>query len=237
MARRVLVLASALLALLPDAAARAATTVTFRADDGVPLSAVWHAPSQPAPAILLVHSYLRTHADWDPVAGPLHDAGFAVLVLDLRGHGASAGSVGAASFQAFPRDVKAALAWLERQPLVMATRIGIGGLGLGATLAVIAAGADPAVHSLALVSPAAEFRGLRADAAMRTFAGRSGAALLAAGTLDPYGARTARQYAEVTPGVRELRLFDGTSANGRALLQVHPELGPALVDWFRRTLL
>ena len=32
-------------------------------------------PGRPAPAVLLVHSYMRSHADWDVVAGRLHEAG------------------------------------------------------------------------------------------------------------------------------------------------------------------
>lgn len=235
MGRRLLAIVT--LALSCASTSAAATTITLRAEDGVQLSAVWHAPGQPAPAVLLLHSYLHSHADWDPVAGQLHDAGFAVLALDLRGHGASGGVVSPDTLQLLPRDVKAAIVWLEHQPLVLATRIGIGGLNLGATLAVMAAGADPAVRSLALVSPAAEFRGLRADSAMRAFAGRSGAALLVAGALDPYASRSARQFAEVTPGLRDLRIIEGTEANGRALLQSRPDLARTLVDWFRRTLL
>ncbi len=233
------VLGSAVLAALVGLAstASAAISVSLRTDDGVQLAALWQAPGQPAPAVLLLHSYLRTHADWDAVAAELQQAGFAVLALDLRGHGASGGTIPPDSFQPYVRDVKAALAWLEHQPTVTATRIGIAGLSLGATLAVIAAAGDPAVRSVALVSPAADFRGLRADPAMRTFASRSGAALLVAGALDPYGSRSARQFAEVTPGLRDLRIVEGTSANGRALLQARPDLGPALVDWFRRTLL
>ncbi len=82
-----------------------------------------------------------------------------------------------------------------------------------------------------------EFRGLRCDTAMHAFAARSGAALLAAGSLDPYGALFARQLADIGPGLRDLHLFDATAANGRALLQEQPDLVGALVDWFRRTLL
>jgi alpha-beta hydrolase superfamily lysophospholipase len=230
-------LLAAVLIVTATSALAAATSVSIRADDGVLLSATWQPPSQPAPAVLLVHSFLRSHADWDPVAGRLHDAGFGVLALDLRGHGRSGGSISPDVFQPFVRDVKAALAWLEKQPLVLAAHLGIGGLSLGATLAVVAAGADPAVRSVALISPAAEFRGLRALAAMRSFAGRSGAAFLVAGELDPYGSRTARQFAEVTPGLRDLRIEEGIAANGRALLQARPDLQGALVDWFRRTLL
>jgi alpha-beta hydrolase superfamily lysophospholipase len=225
-----------LLTLAFASRAGAATDVSIRTDDGVTLAAVWNPPAQAAPAVLLLHSYLRTHADWDAVASRLHDAGLGVLELDLRGHGRSGGS-GTDQFLVFPRDVKAALVWLKEQPDVMSGHIGIGGLSLGATLAVIGAAGEPSVRSLVLVSPAMEFRGLRCDAAMHTFAARSGAALIAAGALDPYGSRSARQLADIEPGLRDLHLLDDTSANGRALLQEQPDLVSAVVDWFRRTLL
>ena len=217
--------------------ARAASTVSIHTDDGVTVAGAWDAQGRQAPAVLLVHSYMRSHADWDVVAGRLHEVGFGVLAIDLRGHGASAGSIPSDSLQPFTRDVKAAVDWLKRQPDVLPTHIGIAGLNFGTTLAIIEAGADPAVRSLALVSPASEFRGLHADQSMRSFAARSGAALLIAGGLDPYASRSARQLAEITPGVRDLRIVENVSANGRALLADQPDLAGALVDWFRKTLL
>ena len=215
----------------------ASSPVSLHTDDGVTVVAAWDAPAHPAPAVVLVHSYMRSHADWDVVAGRLHDAGFGVLALDLRGHGASVGSIPSESLQPFTKDVKAAVVWLKHQPEVNSAHVGIAGMNLGATLAMIEAGSDPAVRSLALVSPASEFRGLRADAAMRSFAARSGAAMLVAGALDPYASRSARQLAEITPGLRDLRIVDNVSANGRALLADQPDLAGVLVDWFRRTLL
>jgi pimeloyl-ACP methyl ester carboxylesterase len=223
--------------LVAPRASEASSQISLRTDDGVTLTGMWDAPSQPAPAVLLLHSYMRSHADWDMVASRLRDAGFGVLAIDLRGHGASVGPMPSESLQPFTRDVKAAVDWLKHQPDVQSMRLGIAGLNFGTTLAIIEAGADPAVHSLALVSPAAEFRGLRSDQAMRSFAGRSGAALLIAGALDPYATRSARQLAEISPGVRDLRIVDNTSANGRALLAEQPELTGVLVDWFRKTLL
>jgi len=217
--------------------AGAASTVSIHTDDGVTVAGAWDAPGHPAPAVLLVHSYMRSRADWDVVAGRLHEAGLGVLAIDLRGHGASVGSIPSDSLQPFTRDVKAAVDWLKRQPDVLSAHIGIAGLNLGTTLAIIEAGADPAVRSLALVSPASEFRGLRADQAMRSFAARSGAALLVAGALDPYASRSAKQLAEITPGVRDLRIVENVSANGRALLADQPDLTGAVVDWFRKTLL
>ena len=214
-----------------------ADDVTVRTPDGVALKGVWHAPAQQAPAVLLVHSYLRSHTDWDVAAAQLQEAGFGVLAIDLRGHGMSPGTLPSDSLQPLVVDVKAALAWMRAEPTVNASKLGVAGLSMGTTLALLAAGSDTSVKSVALVSPAMEFRGLRVDTAMHAFAGRSGAALMIAGALDPYGARCARQLAEVQPGLRDLQLVDGSAANGRTLLVEHPDLVAALVDWFRRTLL
>jgi alpha-beta hydrolase superfamily lysophospholipase len=221
--------------LLAGAPLRASTAVSFRASDGITLSAAWTPPAAAAPAVLLVHSLSRTHQDWDGAVEALASAGFGVLALDLRGHGASIGSYG--SLQSMLLDVQAALAWLKSRDEVNGSRIGIAGMHFGATLAVLAAGSDPSVRSIALLSPASEFRGLRCEPAMRSFAAHSGAAFLVAGRLDPYAARSARQLGDITPGLREVRIIEETAANGRALLSVAPDLTPALVDWFRTTLL
>lgn len=236
MIRRATVFACLSVAVLFAAAPlEAATTVSFRASDGVALNAAWTPPPSTAPAVLLVHSLSRTHQDWDTTAEALSGAGFGVLALDLRGHGASIGGYG--SLQSMLLDVQAALAWLKTRHEVDARRIGIAGMHFGATLAVLAAGSDPSVRSIALLSPASEFRGVRCEPAMRSFAARSGAAFMVAARLDPYAARSARQLGDITPGVRDVRIIDETSANGRALLTAFPDLTPTLVDWFRRTLL
>ena len=192
--------AAAILSVTSCASSAAAADVSIRTDDGVTLAAVWTPAPQPAGAVLLLHSYLRSHADWDAVASRLHDAGLGVLAARPARSRRAPAVRGTDQFAMFPRDVKAALAWLKTQPDVLSGKIGIAGLNLGATLAVIGAGAEPAVRSIALISPAMEFRGLRCDTAMRAFAARSGAALLVAGSLDPYGARSARQLADIDAG-------------------------------------
>jgi alpha-beta hydrolase superfamily lysophospholipase len=228
-------LLAALVLLLRAWPLDAATAVSLRASDGVSLSAAWTPPSATAPAVLLVHSLSRKHQDWDSVAEALANNGFGVLALDLRGHGGSSGGYG--SLQSMLLDVQAALAWLKSRHDVNPSRIGVAGMHFGATLTVLAAGSDPSVRSIALLSPASEFRGLRCEPAMRSFAARSGAAFLVAGRLDPYAARSAKQLGEIEPGVRDVRILDESAANGRGLLAAAPDLIPALVDWFRKTLL
>lgn len=234
--RRGLVLAVAI-AVLASGGARleAAETIALRASDGTILSSVWHAPARPAPALLLVHMLTRSHAEWDLTAQALNVSGFGVLALDLRGHGASEGS--SSALGSMQQDVQAGLDWLKARPDVLTNRLGITGASLGASLAVLAAAADPSVRSIALLSPAAEYRGLRCEAAMRRFAERSGAAMLVASTGDPYALRTANHFQAMGAGSRDLRVIDGTNAHGTTLLNVRPDLVTSLVDWFRRSLL
>ena len=218
------------------AAARAAEPVTLHAADGTPLSAGWHPPLQPAPAVVLVHMLTRSRRDWDATAGSLSLAGFGVLALDLRGHGESGGGW-AGGLGALQQDVQAAVDWLEARPDVLGGRIGIAGASLGASLAVLVAAADPSVRSVALLSPAADYRGIRSEASLRRFAERGGAMMLVAATGDPYALRTVHHFETIGSGPRDLRVIDGTAAHGTTLLLARPDLVGTVVDWFRRSLL
>jgi dienelactone hydrolase len=222
---QVLLFGSAILLLLSVEAA-AQRRVTFRAEDGAILTGAYYEPSQrPAPGIVLLHMLRRTHADWDEVASELSDAGFAVVSVDYR----SGEELGA-----YALDVRAAKAFLRERPDVIPARIGLAGASIGANLAVLDAAADRGVLSIALLSPGIDYKGLRTEAAMKKYGARP--ALLAGSTKDPYAARTIRHLTTIGPGLREVRLTDAV-AHGTVLLSRDPELIPALVDWFKRTLL
>ena len=213
-----------LLVVTVDAAAQ--RRVTFRAEDGALLTGAYYEPSRrPAPAIVLLHMLRRSHADWDAAASQLADAGFAVVALDYR----SGDEVGA-----YALDVRGAKAFLRERPEVIPGSIGIAGASIGANLAVLDAADDPGVRSIALLSPGIDYKGLRTEAAMKKFGARP--ALLAGSTKDPYAARTIRHLTTIGPGLREVRLTDSV-AHGTVLLSRDAELIPALVDWFKRTLL
>ena len=227
-ARRTWSFRAAAVALLLASGLHAAPArrVTFRAEDGATLTGAYYEPTRrPAPGIVLLHMLRRSHADWDGAASRLSDAGFAVVALDFRG----GDDVGA-----YAIDVRAAKAFLRERPEVIPGSIGIAGASVGANLAVLDAAGDPGVLSIALLSPGIDYRGLRTEAAMKKFGARP--ALLAGSTKDPYAARTIRHLTTIGPGLREVRLTD-TVAHGTVMLTRDAELIPALVDWFKRTLL
>jgi pimeloyl-ACP methyl ester carboxylesterase len=104
------------------------------------------------PAVVLVHDFGMTRQQMLPLVRPLHDAGFVVLAMNLRGNGAS----GAAA-QTFglreALDVKAAVEMLRRRPFVDASRIVLVGAGTGATAAMLHAKSDPAIPVIVAADP------------------------------------------------------------------------------------
>jgi dienelactone hydrolase len=218
---------------LPRAAAADAEAVQLRAADGTTLAAtLYPSPRGPAPAIVLVHMLTRTRDDWRPFAERLQAAGATCLAIDLRGHGGSGGP--AAPSAAMALDVQAAVAWLTARGDVASGAIGLVGASFGATPAMAAAGDSPAVRAVALLSPSADYRGVRLDAGLRKYGTRP--LLLVASTEDPYALRTVRALTEDEAAGRELRLST-VPAHGAHLLARDPELAAALVDWLRRSLL
>jgi pimeloyl-ACP methyl ester carboxylesterase len=214
--------------------------VTLRTEDGVAIAAEVHPPAsaKPAPGVILVHMLARTHEDWQVLADRLSDAGFAVVGIDLRGHGASGTAAAPPAdpedMTASVLDVKAARVFLTGRSDLCSGRIGITGAQVGANLAALEAASDPLVRSIALLSPGIDYRRLRADAAMVKYAERP--ALILASTEDGYASRSARALSTMGAGIRDLRLVSG-AGHGTVMLARQPDLIGMLVDWFRRTLL
>ena len=215
-------------------------TVSIRTDDGVTVAGTFYEASRrPAPAVILLHMLTRSRQDWDAAAKRLADAGLHALAIDFRGHGgSSAGPPAAGGGPDLTRlvlDVQAARAFLvARVDLVIPSAIGIAGASVGANVAILEGAGDPAVRSLALLSPGLDYRSLRTDAALRKYGGRP--ALLLAGSNDPYARRSAKELAAGGGGVREIRILEN-AGHGTTMLKGDHDLGRLLVDWFQRTLL
>lgn len=218
------------LAVLPPPARAAGRAVTFRSAEGRTINALAFEPSQrPSPAVVLVPMLGRPKEDWDAVGQRLADANIFALAIDLAGLSDPGDSKVLAGWSG---DVRAAVAYLSSRPDVRPGAIGIAGASLGASLGAIAAANDPSVRSLALISPALDYRGLRIEAPMKQF---GGPALLIASTHDPYAARSVRELAKDAAGTRVTRFSDIT-AHGTALLARDGDTVRALIEWFQRTL-
>lgn len=91
-----------------------------------------------APAVALLHGWNANAETLLPLARPLHQAGFALLLFDARCHGRS----DADSFASMPRfaeDLEHALDWLRRQPEADPRRLAVVGHSVGAAAALLVA--------------------------------------------------------------------------------------------------
>jgi dienelactone hydrolase len=212
--------------------------VTFAARDGVQVSGALYLPEKtPAPAVVLLPMLGRSHRDWDDTAMKLAGAGIAALAIDYRpvpAADSSSADAAGSPYSALVLDGEAARAYLAARPDVSPSRIGLAGASLGANVAALVAGSEPSVKSLALLSVSLEYRGLRLEPALKKFGSQP--ALLVASSEDPFAMRSARQAVTMGDGPRELRVLSG-AGHGSVMLARDPDLGPALVDWFLRTLL
>ena len=129
-------------------------------------------------------------------------------------------------------DIAAARRYLSMRGDVRPARIGIAGASIGANLAALAAAGDPAIASLALLSPSLDYRGLRIEAAVRKYGTRP--MLLVASDDDGYARRSALELQKTGPG-RELLSLVG-AGHGTHMLGRAYELPAALIEFFRRTL-
>lgn len=227
-----LVVIAAFLALMPCSPHAAGRIITFRTADGVMLSGLLiEADGRAAPAVVLVPMLGRPRDDWQVVAQRLAEAHISALAIDLP---AATLPADPADLGAWQQAVTGAAAYLAGRPAdVRPGAIGVAGASLGATLAVLAAAADPAIRSVALVSPSLDYRGVRIDAPWALYGPRP--ALLVSSVHDPYAARSVRALAQDTAGVREVR-WSNVSAHGTVLVSRDADLARALVEWFQRTL-
>lgn len=112
--------------------------------------------------ILFCHELNGTRSSIAPYVMELLNCGFNVLSFDFRNHGQSDS---ACFSQPTPwitvadmDDVKSALNYLKSRPDVENARIGVFGLGKGATIALCLAGCDSSVNSVVLDTPMPENR-------------------------------------------------------------------------------
>lgn len=94
--------------------------------------------NQPAAAVVVLHGWGANAEMMLPLARPVQAAGFTVLLIDARNHGAS----DADTFSSMPRfaeDLDAAIDWLKTQPEVLPGHIAVIGHSVGAAAALLSA--------------------------------------------------------------------------------------------------
>ncbi len=111
--------------------------------DGLTLKS-WYIASRNQAAVLIAHGASGNRASHLDQAKKLNESGFGVLLIELRGHGESDGSIITFSGE----DILAGVQFLKTRPDVEADRIGVMGCSLGAMTAIQAAALTPDIQSV-----------------------------------------------------------------------------------------
>lgn len=207
----------------------ALTSAVLAAADGAQLATIESLPRGAQRGVVLVHQAKRNKEDWWTLAERFARAGYAVVAVDLRGHGGSASAspaeLGRADYAAMVSDVRAAVDHLENHAV---REVAVVGVELGANLAINAAVEEPAVVSVVMVSPGLDYQGVITTDAVKRYGPRS--LLLVAAADDPYSAKSAGILDASATGAHEFRLLE-TGGRGMKLVGSEPALEGWLAGW------
>jgi dienelactone hydrolase len=216
------------------AAANSTMNVDLTTSDAVNLKATYYPPKNStvkADAILLLHEAYEDRSVWDAFARAAQERGYAVLALDLRGHGQSGGEK---TFdRSMDQDVDAALAWLKASPAVNGSRMGIVGASLGANLALRGGARHPEIKSVILLSPGMLLWQIGIDQAIVDYGPRP--LLLVASKEDAFPAGTVQTLNDQALGTHQLQIYPGAE-HGTRMMGPHPDLIPLMLDWLQKTI-
>jgi pimeloyl-ACP methyl ester carboxylesterase len=110
--------------------------------------------AEPKGTVILLHGFRQQKEQMLPWALSLAQQGFRCVMVDLRGHGGSSGKwIGFGAFEV--EDMRSVLDALMARRLV-AGKVGVIGVSLGASVAIQWAGADPRIATVVAIEPFAD---------------------------------------------------------------------------------
>jgi pimeloyl-ACP methyl ester carboxylesterase len=175
--------------------------------------------------VVLLHEEGADHKGWSDLATGLAKVDFTVVAVDLRGHGASGGTLDEAAWPKMVADAGAGITWLESKGI---DDIHVVGAEFGANLALATAAANKSVDSVVLLSPSLSAKGLKVSASMEQLNRRP--LLVVASQDDTTGARAAQLIADQTSGAKHVAIYPGNT-KGRRMLNTAPDLEALMVSW------
>lgn len=199
------------------------TAVEVPAADGLILRGTLYAPHADAPAVLLIHQLYTTQRSWAFLVGPLNEAGFNVLTIDLRGYGRTGGRI---NWQAALTDVQTWARWLDDQPGMQS--VSMLGSSMGSVLAVEGCYLyDPCPRAVAL-SPALNYYSVSIEDALAADL----PVMIVYADRDRYPARDMDEIVELAGDDLTLFTYPGRT-HGIDLFALDEALGASVVSFLK----
>ena len=154
--------------------------------------------------------FVRGYRPFRQVADTLSRLGIAVLRLDDRGCGESAGDIATATSVDFARDIEAAISYLRTRPEIDPARIGLVGHSEGGIIAPLVAVEDPRIRAIVIMAGPA-WNGRRVLTYQMRYLVEHGDTTLRGTSLDSAAARQLATWdsaATKTPWIRYFMDYD-----------------------------
>jgi pimeloyl-ACP methyl ester carboxylesterase len=177
-----------------------------------------------APTVLLLHQFGASKASWGSLIPALHDAGYTILAVDLRGHGETGGSL---DWPQAERDTQTWLDWLRQQSGVDEERLSIIGSSIGSNLALRGMANDERVVTAVAISPGLDYFGVTTQDAVEIIGQRP--VLLITAQRDTQSSAGVKTLAAVVQGDALIRIYRG-GAHGVSLFS-QADCIPMIVLW------
>jgi len=222
--------------------------VVFTSEDGVLLVGSYYKPrigtSNSTPSVILLHMLGMDRSTWDKFAQELSQNGYAVLSVDLRGHGESIKQANhTISYQSFmPKnfknmtlDVKAAKKYLIEGRKANPNQISIIGASIGANLALNYAASDHSIKSVILLSPGLNYRGISTLDAIMNY---KNPIYIVTAEDDSESAKDSKILCEKITCAENLKIFEKTNVHGTDMLSdkvIGSKLQSIILSWLDST--
>jgi len=207
-------------------------TVTIEAADGLMLHATYYGPggAAPFPGVILLHMLGSNRQVWDEVgfAPLLAGNGYAVLAVDMRGHGETGGN---RDWGQAVDDIQRVWDYFTGRSEVAAEQTAVVGASIGANMALITGVNEPAVKGVVLLSPGLDYRGVTTGDKMALYGERP--ILLVASEEDGYAADSVRTLADLAQGETQFQLYNG-AGHGTNMFGPQPDLADLILDWLNQ---
>ena len=202
------------------------TIALQRADTA--LVADFYPAAADAPVIMLLHMLNSNRAAWEPLIPDLLAAGYAVLNIDMRGHGESGGT---RDWDETINDVDVGWAgWLAVGERVGESGLAIIGASIGANVALISCAEVEICRGAIALSPGLDYRGVKPESALVDgLADRM--ALLVAAQNDASSASAIRQMFLKAKGDVTVRMYRGRAHGTRFFDSEYESVSRLILGW------
>lgn len=210
--------------------------------DGHQLRCTYHQPqideiNVDANAVILVHMLGGKKTDWNKLPEKLSKKGFAVLVLELRGHSDTLAkadnwtSYEKKDFNKMTKDIIAGKEWLKKRKKVHIKKVACVGAQLGANLCLLAMKEDKELLASYCLSPGESYREVKVDYKLEGIKDRP--LMLVTTEEDTYGAPCLAEFKKQASVKTELLKFEKghKKAVGTGILTSREGTEEKIVDW------